>query len=83
MDAMDYEFLLRRVYQCGRSEAKGADADIYNQMEDAWVYLTKPHGKKTQKQRRDDYRRAFLEVKIHVRNALVEGIKHLRSCLLD
>lgn len=36
MDAMDYEFLLRRVYDCDRHGANGdADADVYRKMEHA------------------------------------------------
>lgn len=35
MEAMEYEFLLRRVYNCGRRGVSGADADIYRQMEHA------------------------------------------------
>ena len=27
--AMNYEYLIRRIYNCGRSYDKGADADIY------------------------------------------------------
>jgi hypothetical protein len=36
MDAMDYEFLLRKVYDCDRHGANGdADADVYRKMEHA------------------------------------------------
>lgn len=35
MDALDYEHLLRRVYQVGRHGEDGADADIYRRMERA------------------------------------------------
>lgn len=33
IDAMDYEYLMRRALQCGRSYDKGADADIYRRLE--------------------------------------------------
>lgn len=32
-DAMDYEYLVRRAHQVGRSWSKGADADIYRKLE--------------------------------------------------
>lgn len=35
MEAMEYEFLLRRIYNCGRRGVPGADADIYRKMEHA------------------------------------------------
>jgi len=33
MDAMYFEYLIRRVYECGRYGAAGADADIFRQYE--------------------------------------------------
>ncbi|MFC4212480.1 hypothetical protein GJU39_16925 [Pedobacter petrophilus] len=35
MEAMEYEYLMRSVYQCGRGGAPGADADYYRKMEHA------------------------------------------------
>ncbi|NDW11081.1 hypothetical protein [Dysgonomonas sp. 520] len=35
MDALSYEYLLRRVYKVGRHGKDGADADIYRRMERA------------------------------------------------
>lgn len=35
MEALSYEYLLRRVYQVGRGEKDGADADEYRDMEHA------------------------------------------------
>lgn len=35
MDALNYEMLIRRIYQVGRYGRKGADADIYRSMEHA------------------------------------------------
>lgn len=77
MDAMDYEFLLRRVYHCGRSGVKGADADVYRKLEHAEMHLNDPYWNKTQEQKEYDYRSSFAEVKMHVRNALVEGLKQI------
>lgn len=33
VDAMTYEYLIRRAYQCGRYGVSGADADIYRAYE--------------------------------------------------
>jgi hypothetical protein len=35
MEAMEYEYLMRSVYKCGRGGAAGADADYYRKMEHA------------------------------------------------
>jgi hypothetical protein len=41
VDAMDYEYLMRRALQCGRSLTKGADADIYRRLEHAYGHFTR------------------------------------------
>lgn len=33
MEAMSYEYLIRRIYQVGRSEKREADADVYRKLE--------------------------------------------------
>ena len=83
MDAMDYEYLLRRIYQCGRHGAKGADADIYRKLERAEVNLTNVHWNKTQEVKEHDYYTAFAEVRMHVRNALREGVRQVEYRLSD
>lgn len=70
MSAMSYEYLLRRVYQCGRDGAKSADADIFRKLEHAERYLTDPHWNKSQEQKEYDYSKAFAEVRMYVRDAL-------------
>jgi hypothetical protein len=35
MEAMEYEYLMRSVYQCGRGRVSGADADYFRKMEHA------------------------------------------------
>jgi hypothetical protein len=37
--AMDYEYLVRRAFQCGRSYEKGADADIYRKLERSYGHF--------------------------------------------
>ena len=78
MDAMEYEYLLRRVYHCGRHGAKGADADIYRKLERAEVNLTNANWNKTQEEKEHDYNTAFAEVRMFVRNAFREGIKQVQ-----
>jgi hypothetical protein len=39
MDALEYEYLIRRIYQTGRTSANGADADVYRKMERAETAL--------------------------------------------
>ena|SRR3990167_7742885 len=36
-NALAYEYLIRRVHQCGRYGVEGADADIYRELENAEV----------------------------------------------
>ena len=78
MDAMSYEFLLRRVYHCGRGGVKGADADIYRKVEHAMMYLDDPNWKGTKEKKQQDYYNAFAEVRMYMRNALQEGIKQVK-----
>lgn len=37
MEAMDYEYLIRAVFKCGRTRRFGADADIFRGLERASV----------------------------------------------
>lgn len=78
MDAMAYEFLIRRVYQCGRNGIEGADADIYRKMEHAESHLNDPHWRKTKEEKEYDYRSAFVEVKNHVANAIKKGSEKVK-----
>ena len=78
MDAMSYEYLLRRVYHCGRGGVKGADADIYRKLEHAATYLDDSNMKGTKEKKQQDYFNAFAEVKMYVRNALREGIRQVK-----
>ncbi len=77
MEAMDYEFLLRRVYNCGRHGVKGADADIYRRMEKAGWHLNDPLWGKSKEQKEHDYYSAFIQVKNHVANAIRKGLEQI------
>lgn len=78
MNAMSYEYLLRRVYHCGRHGAKGADADVYRKLEHAEMHLTNPNRNKTKEEKEYDYRTAFAGVKTYVSNAIREGAKQVQ-----
>lgn len=75
---MSYEYLLRRVYHCGRHGAKGADADVYRKLERAETHLTNPNWNKTKEEKEYDYRVAFAGVKSYIGNALKEGFKQVQ-----
>lgn len=75
---MEYEFLLRKVYHCGRSSAKGADADIYRDMEHAHTDLTTKVMYATQSEREYEYRKRFAKVRRHVDDAIAEGIRQIK-----
>jgi hypothetical protein len=78
MDAMGYEFLIRRVYHCGRHGVKGADADVYRKLEKAEINLTNVHLNKTREEKEHDYNTAFAAVRMYVGNAFREGIKQVQ-----
>jgi hypothetical protein len=78
MNAMSYEYLLRRIYHCGRHGAKGADADVYRKLEHAEMHLTNPNWNKTKEEKEYDYRVAFAGVKSYLVNALKEGFKQVQ-----
>jgi hypothetical protein len=77
MEAMNYEYLIRRVNQCGRHGVKGADADIYRRMERAETHLTNPYWNKTQEEKEHDYRISFTEVSRYVSKAIKNGIDQI------
>jgi len=78
MDALDYEFLIRRIYHSGRTSKNGANADIYRKVETSLSHLNDPMWKKTQEQKNYDYASAFAEVRMYVRDAIAEGINKIR-----
>jgi len=78
MEAMEYEYLLRRVYDTGRSYENGADADIYRSMETAYNNLTTKSLFSDQDQREYDFRTKFSKVRIHVDDAIAFGLKQIK-----
>lgn len=78
MEEMEYEYLLRRVYHCGRNYSNGADADVYRAMERAYSNLQTKVLYSTQEDREYEFRKQFAKVRNHVDKALVEGLKQIR-----
>jgi hypothetical protein len=78
MEDMEYEFLIRNVYHCGRNASNGADADIYRDMEHAHTDLTNQSMYATQSEREYEYRKCFAKVRRHVDDAIREGIKQIK-----
>ncbi len=75
---MQYEVLIRSVYNCGRGSAKGADADIYRRMDMAERIREDSISNKTQEEKDYDYRSKFSEVRANVRNALRDGLDKIK-----
>lgn len=74
---MEYEWLLRRVCNCGRNYNNGADADIYRKMERAYNALTMAQIIKRE-DAEDQYHSAFAVVRRYVNKALEEGMNQIK-----
>jgi hypothetical protein len=78
MDAMGYEYLVRRAYQCGRFGSPGANADIYRKMERAFYSLTIPTvSNKTKEGLEYDCRHEAATVRSYVLDAINKGMKQI------
>ena len=78
MGALEYEYLIRRVYNRRRTASHGANADIYRKLERAEMHLDDPNWSKTKDQKEYDYRSAFVEVREYIRQAIKEGLEMVR-----
>ena len=78
MGAMGYESLLRTVYHCRKGGNKGADANIYRNMEATERYLTDTRWGKTDAEKKENHKTAFKEVRMYVRNALRDGLEKIK-----
>ncbi len=81
MKAMNYEYLIRRVYQCGRDASRGANADIYRKLEHAEKHITDSGQQESQEQKEYAYRTAFAGVKYYLGQALREGLRKIERRL--
>ena len=71
MDAMSYEYLIRKAYNCGRGGAGGkAEATIYRKMERAENALKMRMSATTNSDLEYDYRSAAMGVSMNVNDAL-------------
>ena len=78
MGAMGYESLLRTVYHCRKGGNKGADANIYRNMENTERSLTDLRWGKTEAEKKENHKTAFKEVRMYVRNALRDGLDKIK-----
>jgi len=79
MEAMEYEYLVRRVFHTARTTANGAEADIYRKMERAQRDLKTQSMFRTQEDREYEFQQSFATVRFHVVNAMKEGLMQIRS----
>ncbi|MGH1337249.1 MAG: hypothetical protein ACRBFS_14090 [Aureispira sp.] len=74
--AMEYEYVMRRIYNCGRNYRKGADADIFRRfMRNASTYRDKVDGKfvnntRTKEKLETIHESSMTDVVSHLRNGL-------------
>jgi hypothetical protein len=78
MGALKYESLLCTVYNCSKGGNKGADANIYRNMEMTERFLTDLNQKKTGEEKKLNHKTAFTEVRQYVRNALRDGLEKIK-----
>ena len=87
LNAMNYEYLIRRVYNCGRNYKKGADADIYRRfIRKARIFKDKQDGKfvnsiKTEQDLLNDYQNELVNVVHHIDKAILHTLNNHSSVL--
>lgn len=75
---MKYEYLIRKVYQTGRTNQNGADAAIYRRMENAYTNLSTKSLYANQSDREYEFRKQFTTVRSYVNEALSVGIEKIK-----
>jgi hypothetical protein len=83
MKALLYENLIRQVYQSGRTERNGANADIYREMERAEYGLTESSMNTSNEDRQYEFRKSFASVRYYVRNAIKSAINQTKGSALQ
>ncbi len=78
MEALNYEFLIRRGYECGPDGLIGSSAETYRMFEKTITQLTDRTCNKTEEEKIHDYFSAFFLIKYFVGHALLEGIDKLK-----
>lgn len=74
---MNYEYLIRRVYNSARNYKNGADADIYRKMERAFIALDRGINITSKEEAEYEYRSTFSNVRYNVAQAIKDGIRHV------
>jgi hypothetical protein len=74
MEAMTYELFMRAVYDCGRDYKKGADADIYRDMELTERLIDDSNWKGTKSEKEYNFQKNFSKVRNYVHDAMKSGM---------
>ena len=93
MDALHYEYLIRRAHQCGRYGVKGANADVFRGLERAEVlYRTEKENQekgkskqwnKTLEELAFDYGKKSGEVSAYINTAIKKVLNDYENKLTD
>ncbi len=70
MDALFYENLIRRVFDCGRTMKNGADADIYRKLAMSFQAMDNPNVSGSKESKEYHFRGDIAVVRGYVSNAL-------------
>jgi len=64
---LQYEYLLRKLYKCGRYDLKGVDADVWRNLNGIYLRLKKnPKSRENKK----EFKTEFEKIKGYINNAL-------------
>lgn len=77
MEAMEYEHLIRSVFNSSRKKKNGADADIYRPMERNHKNLKTESMYSNQDEREIAFQRSFVPVRNNIRDAILEARRKL------
>lgn len=81
MEAINYETLIRNVFNSNRTLVNGADADIYREMSVCYRELEVKSMLKSQDEREVDYQKAFVPVRRYIYNAVLTAKEYLESII--
>ncbi len=77
MDALSYEYLIRKAYNCGRGGANGkAEASIYRRMERVTKARKMRISVSTNNELEYSYRSASLQVSMNINDALIRVLNN-------
>jgi len=77
MDALFYEYLIRRVFNCGRTSKNGANADIFRKMERSFHSIETSYMLGSKEDKEYTFRGNFAEVREYVSWALLKSLNRI------